>query len=73
VVLISDSVPADFNPNSVLFSPHQRNLVLLSNIGVALWFLGLFAAIYAYGFAAVFTVYLVPYLWSAASSAYFFE
>ncbi|KAJ7261986.1 delta12-fatty acid desaturase [Mycena rebaudengoi] len=52
-----------FNPNSVLFSPHQRNLVLLSNIGVALWFLGLFAAIYAYGFAAVFTVYLVPYLW----------
>ncbi|KAJ7253816.1 hypothetical protein C8J57DRAFT_1518982 [Mycena rebaudengoi] len=39
-----------FNPNSILLSPHQRNSVL-SNINVALWPSGLFAAIYAYGFA----------------------
>ncbi|KAJ7246043.1 hypothetical protein C8J57DRAFT_1081951, partial [Mycena rebaudengoi] len=58
-----------FNPNSILLSPHQRNSVL-SNINVALWPSGLFAAIYAYGFATVFTIYLVPYLWSAASSAF---
>ncbi|KAJ7214031.1 delta-12 fatty acid desaturase protein [Mycena pura] len=52
-----------FNPKAVMFSPHHFLEVVLSDIGVALWLVGLIAATYAFGFRSVFIVYIVPYLW----------
>lgn len=46
-----------------MFSPHHFLDVVVSDIGVALWLVGLIAATYAYGFRSVFIVYIVPYLW----------
>jgi hypothetical protein len=36
-----------------MFSPHQHLDVLLSDVGVALWLLGLGAAVWVYGWRAV--------------------
>ncbi|KAJ6622645.1 delta-12 fatty acid desaturase protein [Mycena sp. CBHHK59/15] len=52
-----------FSPNAVMFAPHHRNAVHLSDIGVVLWLGALVAASYVYGFSTVFIVYIVPYLW----------
>ncbi|KAF8215140.1 delta-12 fatty acid desaturase protein [Mycena galopus ATCC 62051] len=52
-----------FNPKAVMFSPHQWTDVVVSDIGVAFWLLGLAAAIYVYGISTVFVVYIQPYLW----------
>ncbi|KAH9947625.1 delta12-fatty acid desaturase [Amylocystis lapponica] len=51
------------NPSAVLFAPHQRGQIILSDIGIALWLGGIATAIYYKGFLEVFRVYLVPYLW----------
>ncbi|KAJ7835623.1 delta-12 fatty acid desaturase protein [Mycena leptocephala] len=52
-----------FAPKAVMFSPHQYLDVLLSDVGVALWLLGLGAAAWVYGWHAVAVVYVQPYLW----------
>jgi len=52
-----------FNPNAVMFAPHQFGQILLSDIGVLLWLGALAAWIYQSGFSQVFRLYLVPYLW----------
>ncbi|KAJ7621859.1 delta-12 fatty acid desaturase protein [Mycena polygramma] len=52
-----------FDPKAVMFSPHHWWDIVLSDIGVGLWLVGLAAAIYVYGFRTVFVVYLQPYLW----------
>jgi len=52
-----------FNPNSAMFTPHHRNQIILSDIGIFLWVSAVAAAIYSYGFATVFRVYGAPYLW----------
>ena len=53
----------DFNPNAVMFAPHQHDLIVLSDIGILLWLAGIVTWIYYRGIAEVFTLYLVPYLW----------
>ncbi|EMD39805.1 hypothetical protein CERSUDRAFT_112068 [Gelatoporia subvermispora B] len=52
-----------FDPSAVLFAPHHREQVLVSDIGIVLWLAAVVAGIYYKGFAEVFRVYLVPYLW----------
>ncbi|KAK7048678.1 oleoyl phosphatidylcholine desaturase [Favolaschia claudopus] len=52
-----------FNPKAVMFSPHHWTDIVLSDIGVVLWMMGIAAASYVYGFSTVFVVYLQPYLW----------
>ncbi|KAJ7573702.1 delta-12 fatty acid desaturase protein [Mycena floridula] len=52
-----------FNPNAVMFAPHQYNQVLLSNLGVIMWMTGVGMAIHYKGALEVFRTYLVPYLW----------
>ncbi|KAJ7075794.1 delta-12 fatty acid desaturase protein [Mycena belliarum] len=52
-----------FSPSAVMFSPHHYVDVVLSDIGVALWLVGLGAAVYTYGLRNVVAVYFVPYLW----------
>ncbi|KAI0766444.1 delta12-fatty acid desaturase [Trametes elegans] len=52
-----------FDPSSVMFRPDQRGQIIISNVGIMLWFAGLFMAINHWGFFEIFRVYLVPYLW----------
>ncbi|KAG2153024.1 fatty acid desaturase-domain-containing protein [Suillus bovinus] len=52
-----------FNPDAVMFAPHQRESIILSDIGIVLWLAGVGGSIYTYGFWTVFRLYLVPYLW----------
>ncbi|KAJ7250080.1 delta-12 fatty acid desaturase protein [Mycena haematopus] len=52
-----------FNPKAVMFSPHQWTDVVLSDIGIVFWLIGLASAIYVYGIRSVFVVYIQPYLW----------
>ncbi|KAH9971929.1 fatty acid desaturase-domain-containing protein [Lactifluus volemus] len=53
-----------FNPNAVMFSPHQFGQIILSDVGVLLWLSVLAACIHQSGFFQVFRLYLVPYLWT---------
>ncbi|KAG6377217.1 fatty acid desaturase-domain-containing protein [Boletus reticuloceps] len=52
-----------FNPNAVIFAPHQYDSVIVSDIGILLWLAGLAGSIHKFGFWDVFRVYIVPYLW----------
>ncbi|KAG2358321.1 fatty acid desaturase-domain-containing protein [Suillus spraguei] len=52
-----------FNPDAVMFAPHQRDSIILSDIGIVLWLAGVAGSIYTYGFWTVFRLYLVPYIW----------
>ncbi|KAH7884987.1 fatty acid desaturase-domain-containing protein [Phlebopus sp. FC_14] len=52
-----------FNPDAVMFAPHQYGAIILSDLGILLWLAGIIGSSYAFGFATVFRVYLVPYLW----------
>jgi len=52
-----------FNPKAVMFSPHQYGQVILSSVGVIVWLATLATWTYYKGFAQVFTLYLLPYLW----------
>jgi omega-6 fatty acid desaturase (delta-12 desaturase) len=52
-----------FNPDAVMFAPHQRESIILSDIGIVLWLAGIAGSIYTYGFSTVFRLYLAPYLW----------
>ncbi|KAG1776229.1 fatty acid desaturase-domain-containing protein [Suillus placidus] len=52
-----------FNPDAVMFAPHQRESIVLSDIGIVLWLAGITGSIYTFGFWTVFRLYLVPYLW----------
>lgn len=60
-------ITPDFNPNAVVFAPHHYGQIIWSDIGIAIWALLVGASIYNWGFATVFRVYLVPYLWSGCS------
>lgn len=52
-----------FNPSAVMFAPHHRDQILISDLGIVLWLGAVLAAIHYRGFAEVFRVYLVPYVW----------
>jgi len=52
-----------YTPSSVIFTPNQRNQILLSDVGIFLWIAAIVVAIRHWGFLEVFRVYLVPYLW----------
>jgi omega-6 fatty acid desaturase (delta-12 desaturase) len=52
-----------FNPDAVMFAPHQRGAVVLSDAGILFWLAGIVGSIYSFGFLTVFRTYLVPYLW----------
>jgi omega-6 fatty acid desaturase (delta-12 desaturase) len=53
----------DFNPSAPMFAPHHYHQIILSAVGVLLWFMGLGFGMYKWGFLTVFKTYLVPYLW----------
>lgn len=59
----NSNISLDFNPNAVMFAPHQRDSIVLSDVGILLWLAGVSSSIYAFGFWTVFRLYLVPYLW----------
>ncbi|KDQ62389.1 hypothetical protein JAAARDRAFT_30292 [Jaapia argillacea MUCL 33604] len=52
-----------FNPSAVMFAPHQRGQIFMSDIGIVLWLGAVGSWIYYKGFAEVFRLYLVPYIW----------
>lgn len=52
-----------FSPSSIVFKPHHYWQIIMSDIGVLLWLAGVATAIHHFGFANVFSTYLVPYLW----------
>lgn len=54
---------ADFKPSAVMFADHHYSQVVVSDIGIALWLVGVAYSIWKYGFVNVFSLYLVPYLW----------
>lgn len=58
----SDLSP-DFTPKGPIFAPHQYRDIIISDIGVGLWFAALVFATVHFGFAAVFRTYLMPWLW----------
>ncbi|KAF7327700.1 Delta(12) fatty acid desaturase [Mycena kentingensis (nom. inval.)] len=51
-----------FSPSSPLFTPNQRNAVILSNLGLGVAFYLLSCAWSRFGAAAVFKFYLIPWL-----------
>lgn len=61
----------DFDPKAAMFSPHHWVDVVLSDIGVVFWLIGLAAATYVYGIRSVFVLYLQPYLWLVSFSPSF--
>ncbi|KAA1469817.1 delta-12 fatty acid desaturase [Dentipellis sp. KUC8613] len=52
-----------FNPNAVIYAPHQFGQIVISDIGIFLLFAVLGYWGYHRGFGEVFRLYLVPYLW----------
>lgn len=52
-----------FQPSSVIFAPHQRDQILLSDVGVLLWIAALVYSSMTFGFGTMMRVYGVPYLW----------
>jgi len=52
-----------FNPWAEIFGPHQRNQVILSDIGILLWLGTLIYWSITCGFGEMARVYLFPYLW----------
>lgn len=53
----------DFDPKAVMFAPHQAASIVVSDVGILLWFAGVAASIYHFGFFTVARTYLIPYLW----------
>ncbi|KAJ3567932.1 hypothetical protein NP233_g6046 [Leucocoprinus birnbaumii] len=51
-----------FDPNSILFTPAQRNAVLVSNAGIAIMIFAVTYAIRLFGFATVIKYYGIPWL-----------
>ncbi|TFY73254.1 hypothetical protein EWM64_g10758 [Hericium alpestre] len=56
-----------YNPNAIIYAPHQFGQIVISDIGILLWIATLVLWTMNRGFAEVFRVYLVPYLWHVSS------
>ena len=52
-----------FQPSSVIFANHQRDDVIISDVGVLLWIAALVYASCTFGFGTMMRTYGVPYLW----------
>ncbi|KAG6817554.1 hypothetical protein H0H93_007145 [Arthromyces matolae] len=52
-----------FQPSSAIFAPRHYFQILISDLGIILWLAGIAYSIHTFGFANVFRIYLVPYLW----------
>ncbi|TRM61050.1 fatty acid desaturase-domain-containing protein [Schizophyllum amplum] len=52
-----------FNPASPMFGENHYNQIMISNAGIIIWMTVIGTWIYQRGFAEVFRLYLVPYLW----------
>jgi len=52
-----------FNPASPLFSKHEYNKILLSDLGLIIMFSALTLAAKQWGFSTVLCYYIVPYFW----------
>lgn len=52
-----------FNPSSPLFSQHEYNKILLSDLGLIITFTALTIASKTWGFSTVLFFYVVPYFW----------
>ncbi|KAJ3577031.1 hypothetical protein NP233_g40 [Leucocoprinus birnbaumii] len=53
-----------FDPNAVMFKPHQFRQIIWSNIGIALWLAALTTWACKRGVWEVLSVYGIPYLWT---------
>ena len=60
---LSISTTVDFNPNAVMYAPHQYGQILISDIGIVIWLGALATWIARSGFLDVLRLYIVPYLW----------
>ena len=49
-----------------MFRPDHYGQIIISNVGILLWFGAVGYSISQWGFFEVFRVYLVPYLWYVA-------
>jgi hypothetical protein len=61
--LLSPPFVIDFVPGAVMFRPNQYNSILVSDLGIIAWIIGMVAFGYTQGFLELFRVYLVPYFW----------
>eukprot|EP01080_Neovahlkampfia_damariscottae_P009972 gene9972-2291_t len=52
-----------FEPESPIFKPRHRKLIILSNIGVLLMISGLIYMTFQLGFKSMLLYYFIPYLW----------
>ncbi|KAJ3067696.1 hypothetical protein HDU98_009114 [Podochytrium sp. JEL0797] len=52
-----------FHTSSPIFTPEQRNQVIMSDVGIAIALSVLGYFIHSYSFLTVFKYYLLPYLW----------
>ncbi|KAG8853284.1 hypothetical protein FRB96_008369 [Tulasnella sp. 330] len=52
-----------FMPRGPIFAPHQYRDIIISDIGVGIWFVALVFAIAHFGFVAVFRTYIMPWFW----------
>ncbi|KAI0051092.1 hypothetical protein FA95DRAFT_1535184 [Auriscalpium vulgare] len=52
-----------FNPQAVVFGPHQFMQIVVSDVGILIWLGVIFAWTAKSGFSEVLRLYLVPYLW----------
>lgn len=46
-----------------MFSPNQWGQIVISDIGVFFWAVGLYYSINKFGFFEVLRTYVIPYLW----------
>lgn len=51
------------NPNAPMFRPDQHGQIILSDVGIVFWLVGIVAACASFGFGTVFRTYLQTYLW----------
>jgi len=52
-----------FIPGAPLFKPHERWLILVSDLGIAIWLGALIYWSFSRSFLEMFRIYFVPYLW----------
>lgn len=57
-----------FNPNAIMYAPHQFWQIIMSDVGIIIWLSALGAAIKHWGFSTVLIVYIIPYFWLVLSS-----
>jgi len=50
-----------------MFRPDQAGQIIISDVGIVFWIVGLIAAIASFGFGTVFRTYIQVYFWCVGS------